>query len=61
MISVSGKYWEEEKINNRAIEKTKLENNFQEFTSKQIILKKFDKEEIYSIRGYDYQSTNKRP
>ena len=32
MISVSGKYWEEEKISNRAVEKTKLENNFQEFT-----------------------------
>ena len=51
MISVSGKYWEEEKISNRAVEKTKLENNFQELTSKQIILKKFDKEEIYSINN----------
>ncbi len=49
MISVSGKHWEEKKLNNRIIEKIKLENNFKDLTAKQIIIKNFDNEEIYSI------------
>ncbi len=49
MISVSGKYWEEEKFNERIIEKIKIEKNFNDLIARQILSKKFDNEEIYSI------------
>ena len=51
MKSVSGKYWEEEKINKRIIEKVKIENNFEDLIARQIISKKFQKEEIYLINN----------
>ncbi len=51
MISVSGKYWEEEKFNERIIEKIKIEKNFSDLIARQIISKKFNTEEIYSINN----------
>ena len=47
MKSVSGKYWEEEKYNQRIIDKIKLENNFSELITRLIIRNSFDKDEIY--------------
>ena len=52
MKSVSGKYWEEEKINKRLLEKVKIENSFEDLTARQIISKKFSKEEIYLINNH---------
>ena len=49
MKSVSGKYWEESKINQRIYEKIKLENNFTDIINKLILLRNFDKEEIFTI------------
>ena len=51
MESVSGKYWEESKINKRIYEKIKSENNFTDIISKLILLKNFDKDEIFSINN----------
>jgi len=51
MISFSGKNWEEEKLNQRLINKIKIENNLNEVIAKQILLKKFNNEEIYSIKN----------
>ncbi len=52
MKSISGKYWEEEKINERILEKVKVENNFEDLVARQIIAKKFNKEEIYQIDNH---------
>ena len=49
MLSVSGNYWEEIKINKRIIEKVKIDYNFSEILSKIIISRKFNTEEINSI------------
>ena len=49
MRSVSGKYWEREEINERSLEKIKIEHNFKDIISTQILSKKFDHEEIYSL------------
>jgi len=49
MKSVSGKYWEESKINQRIYEKIKSENNFTDIINKLILLRNFDKEEIFTI------------
>ena len=51
MKSVSGKYWEESKINQRVFEKIKSENNFTDIINKLIVLRNFDKEEIYTINN----------
>ena len=51
MKSVSGKYWEEEKINNRLIEKIKIDHSFKRLIANQILLNKFDDNEIYSIKN----------
>ena len=51
MISVSGKYWEEEQFNKRIIDKIKLENNFSEIVSRLILKNNFDKNEVYSIKN----------
>ena len=51
MISVSGKYWEEEKISKRLSEKIKIDHNFKDIVVNQILSKKFDKNEIYSIEN----------
>jgi len=49
MESVSGKYWEESKINQRVFEKIKSENNFTDIINKLIVLRNFNKEEIFAI------------
>jgi len=51
MESVSGKYWEEAKINKRIYEKIKSENNFTNIINKLILLRNFDKEEIFTINN----------
>ena len=49
MQSVSGKNWEESKINIRIFEKIKSENNFPDTINKLISLRNFSKEEIFTI------------
>ena len=49
MISVSGKYWEEKKLNKRLIDQIKYEQNFNEITARQVLSNEFNKEEIFSI------------
>ena len=49
MISITGKKWEQRKINKNSIEKLKKDHNFSEILSKLIITRKFDQTEIYSI------------
>jgi single-stranded-DNA-specific exonuclease len=51
MESVSGKYWEESKINQRVFEKIKSENNFPDIINKLILLRSFNKEEIFTINN----------
>ena len=51
MISVSGKYWEEEKISKRLFEKIKLDHHFQDINISQILTKNFDKNELYSLEN----------
>jgi len=51
MISVSGKKWEEIKVNKRILDKIKIENNFSDIEAKIIISRNFDQEEIYSINN----------
>ena len=51
MISVSGKKWEERKINNRLVEKVQTENKFSNILSKLIISRNFDENEIYLIEN----------
>jgi len=51
MISVSGKYWEEIKLNKRLIDKIKSENDFNEIAARQILYNGFDKEEIFTIKN----------
>ena len=51
MESVSGKYWEESKINQRIFEKIKSENNFPDIINKLILLRNFNKEEIFTINN----------
>ena len=49
MESVSGKCWEESKINQKVFEKIKSENNFTDIINKLIVLRNFNKEEIFTI------------
>ena len=51
MESVSGKYWEESKINQRVFETIKSENNFPDIINKLILLRNFNKEEIFTINN----------
>ena len=51
MESVSGKYWEESKINQKIFEKIKSENNFPDIINKLILLRSFNKEEIFTINN----------
>ena len=51
MISVTGKKWEQKKINKNSIEKLKQDYNFSETLSKLIISRDFDQDEIYSIEN----------
>ena len=49
MISVSGKKWEEKKINKNLIEKLKQDYSFNDILSKLVISRKFDQTELSSI------------
>ena len=51
MQSVSGKNWEESKINLRIFEKIKSENSFPDIINKLILLRNFNKEEIFNINN----------
>ena len=51
MKSVSGKNWEESKINLRIFEKIKSENDFSDIINKLILLRKFNNEEIFTINN----------
>ena len=57
MISVTGKKWEQKKINKNSIEKLKQDHNFSEILSKLIISRNFDQNEIDSIEN-DLDLTN---
>ena len=46
MISVSGKKWEQKKINKNLVEKLKQDYNFSDILSRLIISRKFDNDEI---------------
>ncbi|MDA8988004.1 single-stranded-DNA-specific exonuclease RecJ [Candidatus Pelagibacter ubique] len=49
MISVSGKKWEQKKINQNIVDKLKQEYDFNEILSRLIISRKFDNDEIATI------------
>ena len=51
MISVSGKRWEQKKINKNLIEKLKQDYNFSEILSRLVISRKFDETELTSINN----------
>src|SRR6056300_986174 len=51
MISVSGKKWEEKKINQNIVDKLKQEHDFSEILSRLIISRKFDNDEIATINA----------
>ena len=52
MISVSGKKWEEKKVNKNLIEKFKQDFNFTDILSKLVISRKFDETELNSIDNH---------
>ena len=49
MISVSGRKWQERKVNKNLAEKLKQENNFSKILSQLIVSRNFDQEEIHLI------------
>ena len=49
MISVSGKTWEQKKINQNLVDKLKQDFDFSDILSKLIISRKFDDNEIATI------------
>ena len=51
MISITGKRWEEKKININSIEKLRQDHNYSEILSKLIISRNFDQDEIFSIEN----------
>ena len=51
MISVSGKKWEQKKINQNLADKLKQDYNFDQILSKLIVSKKFDDHEIATINN----------
>ena len=52
MISVSKRNWQEIKLNQNIVKKTQQLNNFSDIVSRLIVSRKFDLEEIYTIRNY---------
>ena len=52
MISVSERNWQEIKLNQNIVKKTQQLNNFSYIVSRLIVSRKFDQEEIYTIRNY---------
>ena len=51
MKSISGKNWEEIKLNKRLIEKVKIDHNVNDIQSKLIISRNFSVEEIFLIKN----------
>jgi len=51
MISITGKKWQEKKINKNSIDKLKQDYNFSEILSKLIISRNFDQTEIHTIEN----------
>ena len=51
MISISGKKWEQKKINQNLVEKLKQDYNFSDVLSKLIVSRKFNEEEISTINN----------
>ena len=49
MISVSGKKWEQKKINQNLVDKLKQDFNFSDILSRLIISRKFEVDEIATI------------
>ncbi len=49
MISVSGREWEEKKVNPKFVEKIQQEHNFSKILSRLIVSRNFDENEIYLI------------
>ena len=47
MISVSGKRWQEKKVNKNILDKLKQDYNFSDLLSKLIISRNFDESEIH--------------
>ena len=52
MISISNKEWSERKFNTNHIDKLSQDNNFSKILSKLIISRKFNNEEIHSIKHF---------
>ena len=50
MISVSGKKWEQKKINKNLIEKLKQDYDFSDIISRLVISRKFDQSELKQYR-----------
>ena len=51
MISVSGRKWQEKKVDNNLVEKIQQDYNFSKNLSQLIISRNFDKDEIHSIEN----------
>ena len=51
MISVSGRKWEEKKVNPKFVEKVQQEHNFSKILSRLIVSRNFDENEIYLIEN----------
>ncbi len=52
MISVSGRKWQEIKVNNKIVEKIQQDHNFSTILSKLIVSRKFNDNEIYLIENH---------
>ncbi len=52
MISVSGRKWQEKKVNLKLVEKIRQEYNFSKILSQLIVSRNFDKNEIYLIENH---------
>ena len=51
MISVSGKKWEENKVNKNILDKFRQDHNLSDILSRLIITRKFDQNEIFLIEN----------
>ena len=51
MISVSGRKWQEKKVNSKLVEKIQQDTNFSKILSKLIVSRNFDETEIYLIEN----------
>ena len=51
MISVSGRKWQEKKVNSKLVEKIQQDTNFSRILSKLIVSRNFDETEIYLIEN----------